>query len=317
MNNSILLVGTGAMATEYAKVLIAQKCNIVVVGNKQESIDKFKKETGIMGIAGGIEKWLKQAKELPTKAIVVVPENLLGKVTIQLIRKGLKSILVEKPGGAGISEIKKVANEAKKHGAQVFIGYNRRQYVSVKKAQEIIKKDGGVTSFNFEFTEWSHVIESLKKNEGVKENWFLHNSTHIVDLAFYLGGHPKKISSFTSGKLAWHKKASIFSGAGITGKGALFSYQSNWKAPGRWSVEMLTKKHRLILRPLEKLQIQDIGSVAVSEEKIDDKIDIKFKAGLYKQVEYFVKNDTTRLCDIFEQVENCKLYNKILCSKKS
>jgi len=78
---------------------------------------------------------------------VVVPENLLGKVTIELIRAGIKSILVEKPGGGSIAEIKKVAEEAKKNKTQVFVGYNRRQYAAVAKAQEIIKKDGGVNSF--------------------------------------------------------------------------------------------------------------------------------------------------------------------------
>ena len=42
--------------------------------------------------------------------------------------------------------------------------------------KEIIAEDNGVTSFNFEFTEWSHEIEKLEKAPGVKENWFLANS---------------------------------------------------------------------------------------------------------------------------------------------
>jgi predicted dehydrogenase len=315
MNKTILLVGTGAMAREYAKVLVDLKCDVSAVGNSEESSKKFEDETKIPTTNGGISKWLKENNEFPQKAIVVVPENLLGKVTIELIRAGVRSILVEKPGGKDIAEIKKVAQAAKKYRAEIVVGYNRRQYASVKKAQEIIKQDGGVTSFNFEFTEWAHVIEPLKKAPGVKENWFLHNSTHVVDLAFYLGGDPKKISAFTAGKLSWHPKASIFSGAGVTKRGAIFSYQANWTSPGRWGVEILTKKHRLILRPLEKLQVQNIGSVAITEEKIDDEMDQKFKAGLFDQVKFFLEDNRKELCLIEEQVSNLPIYYKILSSR--
>ena len=50
-----------------------------------------------------------------------------------------------------------------------------------------------------------------------------------------------------------------FSGAGISISGALFSYQANWQSAGRWSVEILTKKNRLILCPLEELKVQKRG----------------------------------------------------------
>ena len=37
------------------------------------------------------------------------------------------------------------------------------------RAKEIIRNDGGVTSFNFEFTEWADIIEPLQKNKIIKE----------------------------------------------------------------------------------------------------------------------------------------------------
>ena len=116
--------------------------------------------------------------------------------------------------------------------------------------QDIIKLDAGVTSFNFEFTEWANTIEPLVKAEGIKEKWFLGNSTHVVDLAFYLGGKPKKISTFTSGSLVWHPSSSVFAGAGITDKDILFSYSANWESAGRWTVEVLTKDNKLIFEPM-------------------------------------------------------------------
>ena len=74
-----------------------------------------------------------------------------------------KNILVEKPAGLNKQKIMEVSELAKEKDAQVYVAYNRRYYASVLKAQEIIAEDGGVTSFNFEFTEWAHVIEKLQK----------------------------------------------------------------------------------------------------------------------------------------------------------
>jgi hypothetical protein len=156
------------------------------------------------------------------------------------------------------------------------------------------------------------VIEPLQKANGVKENWFLGNSTHVVDLAFSIGGNPKEISCYKNGSLSWHPNGAAFAGAGITDKNVLFSYNANWAAPGRWSVEWLTSKHRFILKPLEKLQVQKLGSVAVEEVAIDDKLDKDFKPGLLLQTQSFLQNDFTRFINIHQQAENALLYDKMM-----
>ena len=51
--------------------------------------------------------------KVPDKAIVAVTEDQLGITTRQLIKAGCKEILVEKPGGFDIKDIKSVATEAK------------------------------------------------------------------------------------------------------------------------------------------------------------------------------------------------------------
>lgn len=311
-SDDVLLVGTGPMAIEYGKVLKGLKKKIIAVGLDEKSTREFNEALKVKAETGGISEWLKRNKDYPKCAIVVVNENLLGKIAMELLENGLKSILVEKPGGRDPKEIVEVAKLAKRKRGKVFVGYNRRFYASVQKAEEIIKKDGGVTSFNFEFTEWAFKIEPLVKAPGVKEVWYYHNSTHVIDLAFWLGGEPKNICAYTTGKLKWHPAGSIFAGAGATEQGALFSYQANWESPGRWWVEALTKKHRLILRPMETLQIQNIGSVAVEEVKINDAVDLKYKAGLYGQVEAYLSGKRGRLCTIEEQAKNLDFYKKIL-----
>lgn len=96
---------------------------------------------------------------------------------------------------------------AKQKEANVFYAYNRRYFASVLKAQEIIAEDGGVKSFNFEFTEWGHVIEKSGHSAEDLSNWFYANSSHVVDLAFFLGGTPTQMNCVTAGELTWHKPA--------------------------------------------------------------------------------------------------------------
>ncbi len=307
----ILLVGAGPMAVEYAKVLKDLKLDFTVVGRGEESAKRFNETVGQAVIEGGIEKFFESGIPYPKQAIVAVSEEQLGRTTRFLLEQGIKSILVEKPAGLDFDDIKEVKEISEETNSKVYVGYNRRFYASVKAAQEIIKQDNGVLSFFFDFTEPDFKIAPLKKAPGVKENWFLQNSTHVIDMAFFLAGTPVKILAKTSGSLPWHKKGAIFAGAGITNKNAFFSYHADWKGPGRWSVEVVTKKHKLFFRPLEKLQIQNLGTFEITDVKIDDNLDIQFKPGIYEQVKSFI-GDKRNLCTIDEQIENLKFYSQIL-----
>lgn len=309
--DEIVLVGAGLMAMEYAKVLQALKKNFVVVGRSEKSAHIFTESTNIPVEIGGVDQWIKSIKTIPKMAIVAVTGSELGNAARTLIQAGIKFILLEKPGGINYRDIKKVEQLANINGSNVFLAYNRRFYSSTLKAKEIIKEDGGVSSFTFEFTEWSHKIKDLNKAAGIKENWFLHNSTHVIDLAFFLGGEPSEIKCFSKGGVNWHPSGSIFTGAGISKTNALFSYHANWGAPGRWWVEILTTKHRLIFRPMEKLYIQKIGSVSMDSVEINDKIDLEFKPGLYRQVEAFLNQEFSDLKSIQMQLRSLKYYLKI------
>ena len=235
------------------------------------------------------------------------------RITRKLINVGFKDILVEKPGGLNPKDIQSVSNLAIKNNANVYVAYNRRFLSSTLKVQELIKQEGGVTSFNFEFTEWGHIIKDLVKNEGVLEEWFIQNSSHVIDLAFFIGGHPTDLKSFVSGGASWHPSGTVFSGAGITSSSALFSYNANWDSAGRWWVEFLTKENRYIMKPMEKLFVQKRGSVAVNEIEINDDLDQLYKPGLFKQVEAFMKFED-RLMKIEEQIRILPIYQEI-CKK--
>jgi predicted dehydrogenase len=311
MNDHIYVIGAGPMAVDYAKILKSMNVPFTVVGRSQTSCDKLKAETGAECISGGFEAWFKTLTDIPKQVIVAVSEENLGSVTEALIKKGVAKILVEKPGAATYEEVNKLIEAQANSPSQVYVGYNRRFYASVQMAKKLIAEDGGVQSFFFEFTEWGHVIRNKVCPPLVKEEWLWHNSSHVMDLAFYLGGFPEKISSYKSGSLDWHSRASKYSGAGMTSSGALFSYMANWAAPGRWVVEILTSQRRFIFKPLEKLQVQKLGSVAVEEFAIENEQDLNFKPGLYKQVEAFIKNDSKILVTLDQQKSNLNWYKAI------
>jgi len=309
----VLVVGTGAIAGEYCKVLKSMGISPDVVGRNEAKAQKFGADNGVCAFGGGIDDYLNKTDKRYDYAIVATDVLNLCANTCSLLEHGVKNIFTEKPAGMDKAEIKKICEMADKYSANVYVAYNRRFYSSTAKALEIIHEDGGVKSFNFEFTEWSHVIEPLPTPANVKEQWFLANSTHVVDLAFFLGGEPEEIASFVTGELDWHKKGCVYAGAGMTKDKALFSYQANWAAPGRWAVEILTSKHRLYFRPMEKLSVQELGSVAVNPVEIDDKLDLDFKPGFYKEVESFINeindgkkkniHDQLRYMEYFEKIE--------------
>lgn len=308
----ILIVGAGNMAQEYSKILKKMNEEFTVVGRSQSSVNKFESVTGICAFSGGLDAFYKahDISQYET-AIVTTSIESLAPVAKSLIEKGVRYLLIEKPAGLDLIEINNLSSFAESYAAEVYVAYNRRFYESVNVAEDIIERDGGVKSFNFELTEWGHVIAGLSKAPGVKENWFLGNTSHVIDLAFFLGGKPKEISTFTSGTSDWHPRSYNYSGAGVSQNGALFSYHGNWGAPGRWSLEILTGSHRLIFRPMEKLQIQELGSVTAELIDIQDYLDVEFKPGLYKQTEAFLERKFEKLCSLAEHSINSRLYSQM------
>ncbi|MEK5483870.1 MULTISPECIES: Gfo/Idh/MocA family protein [unclassified Viridibacillus] len=310
---SILLVGAGYMAKEYAKVLNGMKLDYTVVGRSQESVNSFREDIGKNALEGGLESVFSSLSNHYDYAIVATTVESLENNTLFLINNGIKNILVEKPAALSYEKMNEIAQKANEKNVNVYIAYNRRFYASVLNAKKIIEQEGGLQSFLFEFTEWSHVVGKLNKTKEQLNNWFIGNSSHVLDTAFFFGGKPKEISTFIQSKLDWHPKGSIYSGAGLTEENILFSYHANWTAPGSWKLELLTQKNRYIFRPFEKLHVQTLGSIDVIEVPIDDLLDTQYKPGLFKQTESFLKITplTKYLLNIKEGLELMKIYERI------
>ena len=308
----IWLIGAGGIAIEYTKVLKALNKDFIAIGRGHEKAQAYYEVTGVKAIEGGLEAYVQTQPEVAEYAIVAVNVNCLASATISLMKYGVKKIFCEKPGFNEPSELNEVISVAQDTNSKVFYAYNRRFFASVLKAEEIMKADGGMTSMNFEFTEWGNVIANSNHPAEVKKNWLTANSSHVIDLAFFLAGEPVKMSSYVSGSLSWHEP-SCFVGAGVTSNGVLFNYQANWNAPGRWAVEIQTPIHRIYLKPMEQLQLQDIATVKVYPVEIDDHLDKEFKPGFFLETKDFLEGNYSRLCSLEQQVKHVNtIYKKML-----
>ncbi|MCF6754364.1 gfo/Idh/MocA family oxidoreductase [Pseudomonas stutzeri] len=301
MSMNVLVVGSGAMAKEYIKVLKALNTPVTVVGRSATGVENFKRDTGIAALSGGLEANI-GTLDIASFTHCIVTTNvtqLYGNVR-SLLFAGAKKILVEKPFVLDQESLDDAHRLAEANSAEVFIAYNRRFFSSVIKAREIIEADGGLEMVKFDFTEWAHIIEGLEKDAHEKAHWLLANSTHVIDLAFHFAGTPKALTAYRAGALGWHPSAKIFSGAGISQQDVLFSYGSDWGSAGRWWLELFTPLRKLRLCPMEKLLETRKGTVVEQEITLDGEVEKVFKPGLFRQTENFLSTNTRDLCRLSE-----------------
>ncbi|MDB4877464.1 MAG: dehydrogenase [Gemmatimonadetes bacterium] len=307
---SLWLIGAGPMAQDHAKVLQHLDREFEVIGRGAASAAAFEAATGHSVRRGGLAAAL-AASPAPQQAVIAVGIEHLADTAAVLIDAGTRRLLVEKPGGLNTTALRALAESAARANADVLIGYNRRFYASTTLARSLIAEDGGATTCAFEFTEWSHVIAPLAANDGVKQAWFLANSTHVVDLSFHLCGFPADWRAWSAGSLDWHRASARFCGAGVTDQGVLFSYHADWEAPGRWGLEVFTRRRRFIFRPMEKLQVMAIGSVRTEAAELDDRLDTAFKPGLHQQMSAFLAGADRLFCTVGEQLQHYAIYDEM------
>jgi len=310
-NSRVLLIGSGGMACEYLKVLKSLNKSVVVVGRGEQNIENLKKQYPEYDYhTGGLQDYLDSNPAIPEFAINTVNIEYLGDTSCQLLEKGVKYLLIEKPGDLTEAGLGKIKNIAHAKGSKVLVAYNRRFFSSVLKVLSESEKDGGITSVHFEFTEWAHTFGPDTHSLQALNKWVLSNSSHVIDTVFFLIGKPKEISTkvLGVGRIDWHPTGSIFIGAGVSNRDIPFGYHSNWNGPGRWAIEVITNKRRFYLKPMEKLFEQALGSVSLNEVVIDDKLDAEFKPGLFLQTQAFLDLELENLQTIEDQYDSMEYY---------
>ena len=278
------------MAKAYATVLKDIGTGFQTIGRGAESAAAFEAETGASCRPGGIIAALEAVGSAPHAAIIAIDIPELCATARALMDAGCRRILLEKPGGLDGGEIESLANAAKAAGADIRLAYNRRFYGSILAAREGLMEDGGATSMVFDFTENADAIAALGYPHAVLDNWLLANSTHVIDTAFHLAGEPVEWTARVGGKLDWHPRAARFAGHGVTARNVQFAYSADWDAPGRWSIEIASRKRRFVLRQMEQLQVQTRGNFALEPSAVDA-LDSAFKPGLHRQTRAFLTGE--------------------------
>tara|TARA_A100001011_G_scaffold347150_1_gene384040 strand:+ start:276 stop:1244 length:969 start_codon:yes stop_codon:yes gene_type:complete len=311
-SENLWLIGTGYMGLEYAKVLLYLKKAFLVIGRNKLSAKKFQNEIGLSPKTGGLSNALKN--NIPPKvAILAVSVEELFHCTKQLILNGCKKILVEKPVGITLSQIEELVKLKNRYDVEIFVAYNRRFFKSVYEVKEKIQEENGISSLNFEFTEFGFKLKNNKKfNKDIMKRWLIANSSHVIDLVFFLIGTPNEneFKCFQSGESVWHKPTK-FHGAGISCNDIPFSYKADWEAPGRWGIEILTKFNLYILSPMEELHCIKLGEFERKKINLKKSFKDKFKSGLLDQCECFFLSDKKNLCTIDTHFKHFKYYIKI------
>ena len=307
---NIWIVGAGPMAACHAKALNAFDCSATIVATSAVRAGPLSAEYSMDYIDLGLSKAL-ELKRKPDAAIVCLPIDQLAAAAVVLLEAGVQRILLEKPGGLSANELDVVADLALKKNADVFVAYNRRFLASTIEAKKRIEAAGGALSASIDFCENSYVIDKLPTPEKIKQKWLLANSSHVLDLAFYLCGFPSQLDTKVRGALSWHRAGAFFSGSGTTSSQTEVVYSADWRGPGRWGLEITLPQERLIFRPLEKLQVMVPGSFSTDFIDLDYETDIEYKPGIYLQLQSFLGNREC-LLTAAEQAKNMrKLYNPI------
>lgn len=310
----VLLVGAGGMAVAHAQALAELGIRPRVFGRGNDSAGRFRELTGITAGTGPLEDQIAATPDMPASAIVAVNAHALAEVTETLLRAGVRRILVEKPAALDLAELDRLRAAQRSAGAEVFIAYSRRFMASVLMADRFIAEDGGVLSLRFDFSEPAARIGGLGKPARELATWFYGNSTHVLDLAFHFFGLPTALHATVAGRGAidWHPSGAVYAGFGRGPDGRLLSWHANWIAPGRWGVEVMTPRRKLILQPLERLRVQDAASFAETEVELDDAADRAFKPGVLRQLRAFLGGEGSgRLHSLAAQAEAMRFYECI------
>ncbi len=192
-------------------------------------------------------------------------------------------LMIEKPSGLNISELRNLIKISQKYRTPNIIGTNRRYYSIYEKINKFINKENKLISILIEGHENFWKIKKLNKSKKILDNWEYANSIHNVDLLNFFS-KSKVLKTFTfnnSNQKDFNLSAILKFKNGINA-----TYVSNWSSPDRYSIKLFTEKKTFFIKPLEECYYIDRNFKKTIIQP--NKVDRLYKPGFYKLTHNFI-----------------------------
>lgn len=280
------VIGAGWMAEQHLLVL-SETSGAKVVGITSRTLSRAQalaQKFNISCCAAGIDEMISEAQ--PDALLLLVSEESMLDVCAQLLKDHCLPLFIEKPAGLVPEETKALADLACANRVSTMVGYNRRYYSIFHKGIEIIRQHGRLRGVVVEGHERMWRMRKVKKfTDKMLQNWIYVNGTHTIDLLRFFGGEPRNISAIVHSRI--EKKGDQIAAIMEFDSGAIGNYSAYWYSPGEWRVVLFGDGVTVEFKPLESGRWIDEDFKVT--EIIADEVDVKFKPGLYRQMEAFVR----------------------------
>lgn len=201
---NIVVIGIGNMGQHHTRIYSEMpKVNLVALCDVDE---KKGNQTAKKYNTLFYKDYKKMLQEQNIEAVsIVVPTFLHYKVACEVMERGVKNILLEKPIAINIREAKEIINKARRKNIKLMIGHIERFNPAVQRLKELIIQGrlGNIISINIKRVGG---FPSQLKNGNIPEsksgNVVIDLGIHDIDISNYLlGEYPKKVYGFKSKNL--------------------------------------------------------------------------------------------------------------------
>jgi predicted dehydrogenase len=291
MSISIAIVGTGAIASHHIQAIEwlnrnrGMDINIVAAMNRSEqsnikAIEQFR----IPKTYQNLDQMI-QSESLDGILVLVSASNIYSVVS-QLIPYRIP-LLIEKPPGLSVQEADHLAELALKHGTKVMVGFNRRFYSVVRKANQFIAEHGSLLGMRMDgFERYRHYRENLNVTQEWLDSLLFGNTIHCIDLIRHYTGNVREAHVFHN-PLTEEPFNHRYTAMIISERQIPITFQSYWHALGNWSYELYFPDGKIQFVNLEEAHIYQRGKPTI--QLIPDKEDTEVKAGFVSQMNHFIE----------------------------
>jgi len=174
----------------HTMALLENKAIEIVAGcdSNEENLNNFyafvKKYNKKLKIFNSLSSFLDEYTKLPDIIVISVNEEAHLPVTLKIIEKKPRLIILEKPVALNSEEGRLIKEKSESFGVPILINHERRFALDYNFAKAYLSKLGKLLTVNARLDSGLRVY--LKEKEDKGEYSLLHDGTHLVDILLFL-----------------------------------------------------------------------------------------------------------------------------------